>query len=218
MDGCRRMVGQEYYAAVPDFAPNTPAQASAIDKDMSSRARRALTTRPCLTEETLTSTSVISLASLKVLQAINQTGSACRTPRPGFQALPWRSLCCRKFVRLWHKPDICICAISPGYLTRSWRVHRISGLCLRRAFCRTCRACLPLSLHDFYRSFWFRSVRSDVKCHLTAHCNPAAAFTLGAWLRVTLGSLGRHDSRALAHPAKSNLGRSGDCLLHDAAD
>ncbi len=54
MDGCRRMVGQEYYAAAPDFAPNTPAQASAIDKDMSSRARRALTTRPCLREKTLT--------------------------------------------------------------------------------------------------------------------------------------------------------------------
>lgn len=48
------MVSQKDYAAVPDFAPDTPAQASAIDKDMSSRARGTLTTRPCLREKTLT--------------------------------------------------------------------------------------------------------------------------------------------------------------------
>lgn len=48
------MVSQKDYTAVTDFAPDTPAQASAIDKDMSSRARGALTTRPCLREKTLT--------------------------------------------------------------------------------------------------------------------------------------------------------------------
>lgn len=48
------MVSQEYYAAVPDFTSNTPAQTTGIDKDMSSRACGALTTRPCLREKTLT--------------------------------------------------------------------------------------------------------------------------------------------------------------------
>lgn len=54
VDGCRRMVGQEDYAAVPDFAPDTLAQTSAIDKNMSSGTHGTLATLPCLREKTLT--------------------------------------------------------------------------------------------------------------------------------------------------------------------
>lgn len=54
MDGCGRMVGKKYYAAVPDLAPDTLSQASCVNEDMSSWPCGTLSPLPCLREKSLT--------------------------------------------------------------------------------------------------------------------------------------------------------------------
>ena len=54
MDSCRRMVGQEYYAAVPDLAPDTLPQGPRVNKYKTAGPCRTLAPRPFLREKALT--------------------------------------------------------------------------------------------------------------------------------------------------------------------
>lgn len=61
----------------------------------------------------------------------------------------------------------------------------------------------------------FRFIRSDIECHLTAHCNSSASFTLKAIMRFAFFVSGDL-AGSFTDPAEGNLGRSFYLSLHAA--